>query len=209
MSKTLDEVERALGELGITADEDEDLTLPEPSLSNLMRQSRRSPEEPEEETPAGPALRGPVPDHPLANKIKEILEETLPWIGRYTYQMTMQDDTLLVDIKGRDLGAIIGKNGQTIKSLELILNVIASRAVGENSRVILDAGNYRSRQDHKLEQMAQRMAEKARLTGHPVELEPMDASSRRIIHLALKDDATVHTESTGIGSNRRVVIYPR
>jgi spoIIIJ-associated protein len=74
--------------------------------------------------------------------------------------------------------------------------------------MIVDVGNYRQRRRDSLEGLARRMAERVQQSGRPITLEPMAAYERRIVHLALREDATVYTQSTGEGEGRKVIIYP-
>jgi spoIIIJ-associated protein len=75
-------------------------------------------------------------------------------------------------------------------------------------QVVVDVGSYRQRRQESLEGLARRMADRVRQTGRPIMLEPMAAYERRIVHLALREDKSIYTESSGEGENRKIVIFP-
>ena len=116
---------------------------------------------------------------------------------------------IVVDIRGDDLGILIGRRGETLRDLQFIARLIVSRKVGHWPNLVVDVQAYRQHREQALTQLARRMADKVRLTRQPVALEPMPPNERRIVHLALRDDPYVTTQSTGEGEARKVVIYPR
>ncbi len=113
------------------------------------------------------------------------------------------------DIRGGDLGLLIGRRGQTLASLQYMVNLIVARKVKGQPSVIVDVEGYRARRFQTLSGLAKRMADRVRQSGQPVTLEPMSASERRIIHLALQDNTDVTTQSAGAGDARKVTIAPR
>lgn len=113
-----------------------------------------------------------------------------------------------VEIYGGDPGRMIGKNGRTLAALEQIANAVINRREDSNVRVNVDVGGYKRRRDDRLREQAKQMAEKVRRSGEPVELEPMSAAERRVVHMAVADDPEVTTESAGQGRDRRVVLKP-
>jgi spoIIIJ-associated protein len=106
------------------------------------------------------------------------------------------------------MGLLIGRRGETLHSLQFLLNLMVSRRMQKWPQMIVDVGNYRQRRRDSLEGLARRMAERVQQSGRPITLEPMAAYERRIVHLALREDATVYTQSTGEGEGRKVIIYP-
>lgn len=117
------------------------------------------------------------------------------------------EGTVTVTCSGRDLGLVIGKHGQTIDAIQYLANAI-SRNSGREQDVVVDAAGYRARRAASLEAVAQRSARRAAATGAPVELDPMTAVERKIVHEALKDDPEVQTQSEGKEPNRYVVVVP-
>lgn len=121
------------------------------------------------------------------------------------------EETITLHVEGADeeaMGLMIGRRGETLRSLQFLLNLLVSRRVQKWPQVVVDVGNYRQRRQESLEGLARRMAERVRQSGRPIMLEPMAAYERRIVHLALREDKTIYTESSGEGENRKIVIYP-
>ena len=105
-----------------------------------------------------------------------------------------------------DIGIIIGKRGETLDSLQYIVNLVTNRNADTYIRVILDCNQYRSKRERSLQKLARRLADKAIQTGRDIKLEPMNPYERRIIHTYLQNDENVNTFSQGNEPNRRVII---
>ncbi len=116
---------------------------------------------------------------------------------------------IMIDIQGDDLSFLIGRHSEVLHSLQYITSLIVGREVGHWVPLIIDVQGYRERRERQLRQMAVRMAEQVVKTGRRISLEPMSATERRIIHLALRDNHQITTESIGEEPNRKVVIYPK
>ncbi len=124
-----------------------------------------------------------------------------------TATATEKDGSVTVTCSGPDLGLVIGKHGQTIDAIQYLANAV-TRAAGREYGVVVDAAGYRARRTASLEAVAVRSARRAAATGTPVELDPMTAVERKIVHEALKDDPEVETQSEGKEPNRYVVVVP-
>jgi spoIIIJ-associated protein len=119
------------------------------------------------------------------------------------------DETVTVTCSGPDVALLIGRHGQTIDAVQYLLNAIAHRAHGdERKEVIVDAAGYRERRRATLESLAVRTAEQVRMRGERVELDPMTAVERKVVHLKLKEFDGVQTSSEGTEPNRYVVVAP-
>ncbi|MBQ6509646.1 MAG: Jag N-terminal domain-containing protein [Flexilinea sp.] len=116
---------------------------------------------------------------------------------------------IMIDILGDDLSFLIGRHSEVLHSLQYITSLIVGREVGHWVPLIIDVQGYRERRERQLRQMAARMADQVAKTGRRISLEPMTATERRIIHLALRDNSEITTESIGEEPNRKVVIYPK
>lgn len=127
--------------------------------------------------------------------------------ARVSVQAVERDDVVTVTCSGADLGLVIGKHGQTIDAMQYLANAIV-RASGGEYEIVVDAAGYRARRAASLEAVARRSAQRAAATGAPVELDPMTAVERKIVHEALKDDPEVETQSEGTEPNRYVVVAP-
>ncbi|HOO86299.1 MAG TPA: RNA-binding cell elongation regulator Jag/EloR [Synergistales bacterium] len=112
-----------------------------------------------------------------------------------------------INLSGPDAGIIIGKYGETLKSIEYLLNLV-SRGADEGRRIVLDSDGYRERRELSLQRLALAAARKCPRKGRPAHLEPMTSWERRIVHLTLKDSPDVETRSVGESPSRKVVIYP-
>ena len=114
-----------------------------------------------------------------------------------------------LDIEGEDLGILIGRRGETLSSLQYMVNLIVGRRLKAGVGVVVDVAGYRQRRYESLRLLARRLADQVRSTGRSVTLEPMPAAERRIIHLELKDDPYVTTQSIGQGEARKVAILSK
>ncbi len=123
--------------------------------------------------------------------------------------VTKETTPVQINIVGDDLGALIGRRGETLRDLQFITRLVVSRQLGEWPNLVVDVEGYKARRAETLTSLAQRMAARVRETGESVTLEPMPAYERRIVHIALRDDAAVYTESTGEGDARKVQILPK
>ena len=113
---------------------------------------------------------------------------------------------LVLDIRGDDLGVLIGRRGETLGALQYLTRLIVSNKAARNVNLVVDVEGYKARREAQLRQLAQRMAERVATTRKPVALEPMPPNERRIIHLTLRDHPVVTTESVGRDEDRKVTI---
>ncbi len=125
-----------------------------------------------------------------------------------TVDLKEESERILLDIKGDGSGLLIGRKGQTLDAIEYLINKIVHKDAEDKKRIVVDTENYRLRREDSLVKLAQRLAEKAKRLGRPVTISPMSAHDRRIVHLALQDDKTLRTWSTGSGLYRKVIISP-
>ncbi|RKD22875.1 DNA-binding protein [Ammoniphilus oxalaticus] len=110
------------------------------------------------------------------------------------------------EVVGEDLGIIIGRRGQTLDALQLLVNTVGNRCSDSYLRIVVDAENYREKRKQTLEQLADRLAQKAIKTGQVIKLEPMPAHERKVIHAALQNKKSVVTYSEGEDPERFIVI---
>jgi spoIIIJ-associated protein len=118
-------------------------------------------------------------------------------------------DTVTVEVRGQDLGALIGHRGGTLESVELLLGAMVAKETGLRSRIILDVEGYWERRHAYLEKLARQTAERVGREGRQVVLAPMPSRERRVIHSLLAEHPAVTTFSQGEGTDRRVVVAPR
>ena len=139
---------------------------------------------------------------------KEITEKILGTLG-FPATVTEQKlgDDLMLDVKADESGRLIGRQGQTLADLQYIVNRILFQADQSAPKVMLDVGGYRSQAREALVQKAKAAAEKVRRWGDAVELEPLNAFDRRIVHHALRDDPDVESHSVEVeGTEKKVLI---
>lgn len=139
---------------------------------------------------------------------KETLGQMLKHLG-FEATVTEQnyEDMLLLDIQTEDSGRLIGRQGQTLSELQYLLNRILHKGDETVPRVMLDVGGYRRQAREQLVKRAVELADKVRRFGDIMELEPMNAYERRIVHQALKDDPDIETHSVEVdGSDKKVIL---
>ncbi len=146
----------------------------------------------------------------------ETLQELLGYLQFEAKVVTRRAETAddepqhwTLEIQGRELGALIGRRGETLAALQYITRLIASRDLERRAHIVVDVEGYKSRRETMLRRLATKMAEQAVQRGKTVSLEPMPPHERRIIHLALRDNPDVTTESVGERDRRKVTIVPR
>lgn len=228
---TIDEAVRlALEQLGRTRDEVEIEVLAEPNGNNdgeaLVRvtvpgfASQPLPgSRPAARGPArGPAVATPPADDATTALAIEVTSELLATMG-FQVQVTShrggafldEEDApaVMLNVTGSDLGMLIGRRGEHLAQLQYLVNLLLNRRTGQWTRVSLDVEGYKRRREESLIGLAERVARQVERSGRPIQLEPMPANERRVIHLALRHEPTIMTESNGEGDQRRVVIQPR
>ncbi len=184
------------------------------------RQAAPAPSKPAA-APAASAPREPavMVHHDLNDPVLDRTEAT---ISRLLYLMGLQaqvsahygearDDRrpIMVDIRGTDLGILIGRRGETLDAFQYVSSLMVGKEVGQFIHLIVDVEGHRDRRQRQLQQLARRMAEQVIKTGRKLTLEPMPASERRIIHMELRDHPAVTTQSAGEEPHRKVTILPK
>ena len=152
----------------------------------------------------------PVDESELAAEARELVGRIVDGIGvNAQIDVDEGEETITVSCTGPDLGMLIGRHGQTIDAIQYLANAAMYRGHSdERKEVVVDAAGYRVRRRASLEALAVRSAERALAQGEPVELEPMTAVERKVVHLRLKELDGVETTSEGAEPNRFVVVHP-
>ena len=169
-----------------------------------------APEEPVEEPAADEAepAEETFTAEEAAAKAKAFLQDVLRNMGiEVMIEKMIKSDKIILHLHGKNLGILIGKHGQTLDALQYLTNLTTNQ--GEETRhfIMLDVENYRQRREETLKQLAVRLAGRVKRSGEKVVLEPMNGYERKIIHVALQNEAHVRTESEGQDPYRHVVIY--
>jgi spoIIIJ-associated protein len=138
-----------------------------------------------------------------------VLQEMLSLMGLSgTVEIASGGETSRLNVKGDDLGALIGRRGEKLASLQHIVNLIVGRREGQHHRIAIDVENYRGRREEQLRDVADRAAKRVVQSGKILQLEPMPAVERRVVHMALLEHPKVRTQSVGVEPNRRIVVLP-
>ena len=145
---------------------------------------------------------------------KAILEQLMTHLGFDVRVEVEAGETSRLNVVGdgderEALGALIGRKGERLSALQHLVNLMLSKEMGTWTRVLVDVEDYRGRRERQLRDLAERAAARVVETGKMLQLEPMPALERRWIHLTLRDNPDVATQSIGEEPNRRVVLVPR
>lgn len=173
-----------------------------------------------EATPApasGTPQAGPDDDAAIARPVLTTLlakmrlgsEVEARQVERLSDRDRQEGPMLVLNIRGGDLGALIGRRGETLEDLQYLTRLLVAKELGRYINLVLDVEGYKSQREQTLQQLAQRVAERVVASHKPAALEPMPANERRIIHLTLRDHPQVWTESVGSGEDRKVTIIPK
>jgi spoIIIJ-associated protein len=152
----------------------------------------------------------PADESDAAARVRELVERFAAELELHCrVEVEEDEESIVASCAGRDLGLLIGKHGQTIDALQYLANAVTHRdpSVARKS-VVVDAAGYRARRQSALDSLAVRSAERALESGRAVELDPMTAVERKVVHVRLKDFDGVETTSEGTEPNRYVVVHP-
>ncbi len=204
--KTVEEaVQKALQQLGLT-EENVEVTVLKKGKAGILGFGSD-----EARVLVTPKEMSPGEDDKLREAAAEVLNALLNAMGVKASAvpgepLTFLTASLCLDVQGEDVGILIGRRGQTLASLQFMLNLIISHKFKNQNLILVDVAGYRKKRYENLRNLALQLAEQVKTTGHPVYLEPMPALERRFIHIALADDSQVSTGSEGQGETRKVVI---
>jgi len=137
------------------------------------------------------------------------MEELLERIGvKVEVEGILKEEDLHLEIKGDQEGILIGRHGRTLDSLQFLVNRMVNKHLETPVRIVLDINDYRKRKTENLKKMAIRIGDKVKSKGHALTIGPFNAHDRRIIHIALREDPSVRTESLGEGKLKKITIIP-
>ena len=145
----------------------------------------------------------PVENHIALDFLKEVTEQ-MGLVVDVTAKAN--EDSVLLNIQGKDSGTIIGKRGQTLDAIQYLTSLVVNKDQNNYIKVVVDAENYRSKREKTLEKLANRLADKVVKTKRSVRLEPMNPYERKVIHATLQHNPRVTTRSEGQDPYRRVII---
>lgn len=183
-------------------------------------------QEAEAEVPVGVVADEPVPAELRGGPAEDLTDEQLDQIADTAVSVLQEildqfgieaaveeyegdDGEIILDAVNGDLAVLIGRHGRTLDSLQALVSAIVNRKLGFRYPVIIDIEGYRHRRRQKLEDMARRMADRVAKQRTPARMRPMNAYERRVVHVALRSDQRVTTQSEGEDPYRQVVIKPK
>ncbi len=144
-----------------------------------------------------------------ANRAVNYLEDIFSYMDiDADFSFELEDDRILIDVDGEDVGAAIGRRGDTLNAMQYLTSLVVNRGSDKHRYVTVDIAGYRKRREKSLTEMAERTAKRVIEVGKDFVMEPMTAAERRIIHTALQDYPGIRTESEGVEPRRSVVIIP-
>jgi len=212
-AKTVEEaIQHALEQLGVSREEVEVTVLKEGRAGVLGLGAE------EARIRVTPLVPTPKEEGDITETAKGVLERLLTAMGvaasvvPHTKPIVEGEEAtapIAFDIKGDDLGILIGRRGQTLSCLQYIVRLIVSHQTEVGAPITIDVEGYKQRRYESLQALARRLAEQVTVNEVPFTLEPMSAYERRIIHLTLADHPDVVTHSIGVGEARKVVIMPK
>jgi spoIIIJ-associated protein len=222
--KTVDEaIEAALAELGVSREQIEYEIIEEPSKGlfgflggkparvrvTLKAEQAQAAAAPQKERPARAEreIRPIQADSETVEKAKKFLQQVFAAMNLdVKIERMTHEDHVTLNLRGDDLGILIGKHGQTLDALQYLTSLAAHRDAEERVRIVLDVEDYRKRREETLARLALRIADQVKMRGDKVVLEPMSPHERKVIHMTLQDDPKVATFSEGEEPFRRVVV---
>jgi spoIIIJ-associated protein len=204
----------------------------EPRVEKRPSVPDKEPVRPVSGSKAAGALPTQVSKAPAAEEVEKtestpdgrdpVLDKTEAVVSKLLYQMGMQAQVsahygepredrhpIMVDIRGNDLGVLIGHRGETLNAFQYIASLMVGKETQQFIHLVVDVEGHRDRRERQLRQLAQRMADQVTKTGRKLSLEPMPAAERRVIHMELRDHPAVITQSTGEEPHRKITILPK
>ena len=146
----------------------------------------------------------------LTNQIVSFVERVVGAMGaKLTASVEETEDGTRINLQGEDGGILIRRGGEGLQALQHVVATAFRRQLGEDTRIVVDCNGYRRDKDAELKQMATFVAEKAKSTGAPQEMGPLNPYERRIVHMAIAEDPTVTSESIGDAFMKTVIIARR
>ncbi|MCD5405809.1 MAG: protein jag [Desulfotomaculum sp.] len=154
-------------------------------------------------------IRVVVKQNPVDKLVKFLKEVTIAMGLLIDVEVSVKEGTISANIKGENLGVLIGRRGETLDALQYLSNLVVNKNSEAKQKIILDIEGYRNRRKNTLQKLALRLADKVRKQGKSIVLEPMNAQERRVIHTTLQSRDDIYTFSEGEEPYRKIVIAPK
>ncbi|MBS3757616.1 MAG: Jag N-terminal domain-containing protein [Desulfobacterales bacterium] len=164
-----------------------------------------------EKTEVAPPAEPPSADTEKALSIADALLRQILNLLSAEFEMSVHHDKdqYRIHIRGAEPAVLIGRKGQTLEAMQYLVDKVVNKQCGKGFRIVVDVEGYLETRRNELTEMADRLADRARRTGKPSTMSRMNAHDRRIVHLALKNNKTVRTQSVGDGYYRKLMILPK
>lgn len=176
----------------------------------IVEEIKKEPEKIQHQGVVEPAEVNPICDEELIGYGQQALGRIVKNISEEAdIRSELEKGKLIYRIYGGQSGVLIGKRGQTLEAIQYLLEKMINKKSGNRVRVLVDVEGYLAKRKSNLQQMALRMADKAKRTKKPVTIGQMNSHDRRIIHIQLKDEKDVRTQSLGDGYYRKLMIFPK
>jgi spoIIIJ-associated protein len=199
--------------LTVRGPQDDRPAVTEPAAPSKAEKAKPAPVKAEKPKPApvAPHEHDAVLDSTEAtvSKLLHLLNLEAQVSAHYLEDSTDDRRNIHVDVRGEDLGALIGRRAETLNAFQYVVSLMVGKQTGQWVQLVVDVEGYRNRRERQIRQLARRMADQVTKTGRRASLEPMPSSERRIVHLELRGHPAVTTESTGEEPHRKVVILPK
>lgn len=165
--------------------------------------------------PANAKKIKPAPEQAVANEAaltvaQELAQKIFKTLS-IDAEMTVNNDVdqWLIEVKANEPGILIGKKGQTLEAIQYLIDKVVNKQCGKGNRIIIDVEGYVETRKAELKDLASRLAKKASKTGKPSTMSRMNAHDRRVVHITLKNNRSVRTQSVGEGYYRKLIIFPK
>lgn len=143
-------------------------------------------------------------------KIENIIKKTLSLLSiNLSQKVTFDNDSVNINVQTEETGILIGFHGETLLSLQTLLSLMVFKKLNKWYKITIDIGDYREKREEKLKTIAEQAVKEVLESQKSITLPYLPASERRIIHLYLKNNSQIKTESIGEGQERRLVIFPQ
>ena len=197
------------GRNGRERDRDHAVREPRPEREPREPRADRAGREPAPFVPGKPVEELSEAERATLETAQTVLAEMLKLMElTASVEVATGGETARLNVRGDDLGVLIGRRGEKLASLQHLVNLIVGRREGQRHRIAIDVENYRGRREEQLRDVADRAAKRVIQTGKIIQLEAMPAIERRVVHMALLENPRIRTQSVGVEPNRRIVVLP-
>ncbi|MBE7041999.1 MAG: protein jag [Ruminococcaceae bacterium] len=174
-----------------------------------LEEQEENPEKKEKKKETSPVVKTEI-NGDADKRAKEFLNSVFEQMNLdVNIDCNIGEKEIKINLSGEEMGAVIGRRGETLDALQYLTTLAVNKSSEDYYKISIDTENYRSEREKTLQNLAIRLAEKAKKNRKNVALEPMNAYERKVIHSALQEDDMIHTYSVGEEPNRKIIISPK